>query len=190
VNSSKLRLNRRETMLSLLAVASTGLVSCKDSAGDIKKNVGGFQLGDPFLNSSEMALLTSIAGLIIPTTDTPGAVEAGVQDTIQDLLSNWGEDNVRSYWRGGLKSIGQHFGEEQVFADLSAEKQTELLSALDKGVYKGKIDLPFYKDLKRAVSGAYYMSEVGATQELAYDPVPGDFKGCIEFSEVGKAWAT
>ncbi len=187
---SKLNLTRRETMLSLLAIASTSLVACKDNAGDIKKNVGGFKLGDPFLNGSEMALLTAIAGLIIPNTDTPGAVEAGVQDTIQELLSNWGEDDVRSYWRGGLKAVSGKFGDVDDFVELPVEKQMELLGALDKGVYKDEIDLPFYKDLKRAVVGAYYMSEAGATQELAYDPVPGDFKGCIDFDEIGKAWAT
>jgi len=34
------------------------------------------------------------------------------------------------------------------------------------------------------------MTEVGADEELIYDPVPGDFQGCIPFEDVGRAWAT
>lgn len=182
-------------MLSLLAVATTGLVACKDqqSNSEIKEAVAGYKVGDPFLNGSEMALLTSIAGLIIPQTDTPGAVEAGVHDTIQNLLSNWGEDDVRTHWRNGLKAVSDQFktmGASGSFSELGSDDQVKWLTELDAGVYKDSIDLPFYKDLKRTIATAYYMSEPGATQELAYDPVPGDFKGCIDYSEVGKAWAT
>ncbi len=191
MKSANLKLNRRETMLSLLAVATAGLVACKDKQTDseIKEAVEGYKVGDPFLNGSEMALLTSIAGLIIPDTDTPGAVKAGVPDMIQDLLSNWGDDSVRTYWRAGLKSVADHFGGAE-FASMGADQQVKDLSILDSGVYGGSVKLPFYKDLKQAIAGGYYMSEVGATQELVYDPVPGDFLGCIEFSEIGKAWAT
>jgi hypothetical protein len=35
----------------------------------------------------------------------------------------------------------------------------------------------------------YFTSEVGATQVLRYDPVPGAYHGCIPFEEVGKTWA-
>lgn len=184
MKANKLKLNRRETMLSLLAVASAGMAAgCKDKTATQPSGESKFKIGDPFLNASEMALLTTAAGLIIPKTDTPGADEAGVQDTIQDLLSNWTDGDVRSYWREGIKSISKHF-------DMAAEDKAASLSALDSGVYSKKIDLPFYHDFKQAIVGAYYMSEAGATEELAYDPVPGDFKGCIDFSEVGKAWAT
>lgn len=186
--------NRRETMLGLLAVASAGMAACKEKQPDVytMDGVAEHKLGEPFLGGKEMALLSALAGTIIPKTDTPGAVEAGVPETIQDLLSNWSDGDVRTYWRTGLKSFTDYFANDgsSVFADMSAEDQFSVLSKLDKGVFAGSIDLPIYRDFKQAIAGAYYMSEAGATQELAYDPVPGDFKGCIDFSEVGKAWAT
>ncbi len=188
-------LNRRTAMQSLLAVAAAGMVACRDNevteaavSGETPSKAWG-----KFLNPAEMALLTSVAGLIIPQTDTPGAVEAGVPETIQDLVSNWGADDLREHWRAGLSSVSEHFKSAEgggVFAELSNDQQVLLLSALDTGVYKKTIELPFYKDLKTTIASAYYMSEPGATEELEYDPVPGDFKGCIDFSEVGKAWAT
>jgi hypothetical protein len=48
----------------------------------------------------------------------------------------------------------------------------------------------FYKDLKSTVASAYYMSEPGASEELAYEPVPGDWKGCVPLTEYPKTWAT
>jgi len=44
--------------------------------------------------------------------------------------------------------------------------------------------------MKRTIATAYYMSEVGASEELNYDPVPGDWRADVPFSEIGKAWAT
>ena len=190
-----LKLNRRVAMQSLLAVATASLVACgetKDAETPVETKAPAKSWGK-FLNANEMALLTTVAGLIIPQTDTPGAVEAGVPDTIQELLSGWGADDVRDHWRAGLTSVSDYFQTVEGGGDfkaLSAEQQVVLLGALDTGVYKNEIEMPFYKDLKSTIATAYYMSEPGATEELEYDPVPGDFKGCIDFSEVGKAWAT
>ena len=36
---------------------------------------------------------------------------------------------------------------------------------------------------------AYFTSEEGAKNALAYDPIPGEWSACIDLSEVGKAWA-
>jgi len=35
----------------------------------------------------------------------------------------------------------------------------------------------------------YCESEAGATEHLEWNPVPGPFRGCIDFEEVGKTWA-
>ena len=64
------------------------------------------------------------------------------------------------------------------------------LTAYDAAVYEWQIDDGFYRDLKSTVVEAYYMSEVGATEELAYEPVPGEWIGCVPLSEFPKTWAT
>jgi hypothetical protein len=35
----------------------------------------------------------------------------------------------------------------------------------------------------------YYQSEAGATQELRYELVPGAWRGCVPYSEIGRATA-
>ena len=65
-----------------------------------------------------------------------------------------------------------------------------MLGGYDAKVFSGQIDDGFYRDMKRTISTAYYMSEPGATQELAYEAVPGEWKGCVPLADYPKTWAT
>jgi hypothetical protein len=55
------------------------------------------------------------------------------------------------------------------------------------------MDLPyeisFFKILKDYTLTGYFLSEVGATQALAYERVPGGFQGDLPLAANQKAWA-
>ena len=190
--------SRRDSLKSLLAISAAGaLAACTGQAesGTDKPTSNAslkYASEGKFLSSSEMALLSAVAQTIIPKTDTGGAIEAGVPETIQELASDWGDDNHRKYWREGLAAIGDHFKKVggQAFDKQSPKQREALLSKYDMSVYAGQTDDQFYRDLKSTVSRAYYMSEIGASEELAYEAVPGDFKGCVPLSDYPKTWAT
>jgi len=40
------------------------------------------------------------------------------------------------------------------------------------------------------VTIGYFTSEPGATIALRYDPVPGDYRGCVPLKDIGRGWAT
>ncbi|WP_332910775.1 gluconate 2-dehydrogenase subunit 3 family protein [Algoriphagus boritolerans] len=46
-----------------------------------------------------------------------------------------------------------------------------------------------YRSLKSTVLWAYFTSEGIGKNVLSYDPIPGEFKGCIPVSEVGNTWS-
>jgi hypothetical protein len=48
---------------------------------------------------------------------------------------------------------------------------------------------PFFYKLKLLTVLGYYTSEVGATQELSYNPVPGRYEGDVDFDKVGRQWS-
>lgn len=50
-------------------------------------------------------------------------------------------------------------------------------------------DVPFMRSMKELTLVGYYTSEIGATQELRHEPVPGRFDGCVPFAEIGRTWA-
>lgn len=50
-------------------------------------------------------------------------------------------------------------------------------------------DSQFFPMMKELTLVGYYTSEVGATEELRYEPVPGRWEGCVPFDEIERAWA-
>ena len=94
------------------------------------------RLGDvPFrtLNPAQQALVTNIAEMIIPETDTPGATRVKVPEFIDLLLTEWASDDERTVFLAGLGDIDARastMGQNR-FVDLTAARKTELLTALD-----------------------------------------------------------
>jgi len=181
--------DRRTTLKMLLAISATGAASCAP-----KDNVDSTRpvLDVSELSLSNMAILTALVDTIIPTTDTPGAVEAGVPETLAALVKEWGDQSFRNYWDAGLTELDKTLTKlgGQKFSKMSARARENLLSKYDADVYADKADGMFYKDMKATTATAYYMSEPGATQELIYEAVPGDWKGCVPFEDIGRTWAT
>src|SRR5207302_489004 len=74
----------------------------------------------------ELSLVTDIAELIIPETDTPGATSVKVPQFIDLLLTEWMSDSERAVFLDGLREIGA-----RGFASMSPAQRVELLEALD-----------------------------------------------------------
>jgi len=189
-------MKRRSVIQALLAISAGGaLAACSGETGGGGNSADSAALKyaseGAFLTDKEMALMGAIAQTIIPKTETAGAVEAGVPATLQALISEWADDNMRRQWRAGFASLSEYFRAKggRDF-QLKSEKQRKvLLAPYDTMVYNGKHQDPFYKDLKSMIATAYYMSEPGATEELAYEPLPGDWKGCVPLADYPVTWA-
>lgn len=187
-------MNRRTAIVSLLAIsASSALSACGNAdapspRGTVDRDLD-FATPTTFFNTDEMALIGALAGTILPKSETAGAVEAGVPDTIQLLASVWGDNNYRRYWRRGLADLNIRLSGETVFANMSATTQATALKRLDADVFDGNIENRFYRDFKATVIEAYYKSEPGASEELAYEPIPGEWIGCAPLSDYPKTWA-
>jgi Gluconate 2-dehydrogenase subunit 3 len=66
------------------------------------------RLGDvPFrtLNPDQRAIVTAIAEMIIPETETPGATSVKVPEFIDLILTEWASDEEREAFLAGLKDI-------------------------------------------------------------------------------------
>jgi hypothetical protein len=78
------------------------------------------------LNAAQQALVTEIAEMIIPETDTPGATSVKVPQFIDLILTDWMSDNEKSVFLSGLNAI-----DASGFAPLSRPQKVELLTKLD-----------------------------------------------------------
>ena len=87
-----------------------------------------------FFDKHEYALVATMAALIIPSDDTPGATEAGAVDYIDNLVAEF--PNYQKIYRQGLQWVDafsrQHYGKENDFLKLGTPEQIELLQVIDR----------------------------------------------------------
>ena len=143
-----------------------------------------------FFNADQYPALARICDLIIPETDTPGALTAGVPGLIDLMLTSWASPEIRKRYSDGLDHINElavvRMSAE--FAACTNAQQIDLLQALDDEAFAEGAPETFFKELKKMVLFAYYSSEEGATIELKFDRIPGQYRGCVPLNEIGRAW--
>jgi hypothetical protein len=162
-------------------------------------------IGHAFLDSGQRAMIETLAGMIIPRTDTPGAIEAGVPHFIELMVSDWYTATERGIFVAGLAQLDEHcvthagkpftqcdtaqqvaaLGDAERLAGLYVPEQTE------PDIFGRYVDqhTPFFTKLKELTVLGYYTSEVGATQELAYNPMPMRYDGDHDFAAIGRQWS-
>jgi len=146
----------------------------------------------PHLNDTVVAM----AEQIIPATDTPGAKGARVNEFIDVILTEWATPEERAHFIAGLEEIDKQsqklFGKN--FADASSEQQLVQLRAIDDVTLAGRVASAhhgnhvseadtqlkgnFWEVFKRITVHGYYTSEVGFSQELKLQIIPGAQHGC------------
>jgi len=148
-----------------------------------------------FLTQDQGVLITQLAEIIIPKTDTPGAKDVGVPAFIDLMMKDAYPQEDKDRFLEGLKTFDEqaekNFGDR--FIELDPEKQVEHVKAVHAAALeenKGRDERPFILMVKELTLLGFFTSEPGATQVLQYEAVPGAYKGCISLEEVGKTWAT
>lgn len=144
-----------------------------------------------FFTPEEFAMITRLADLIIPETDTPGAVRAGVPAYIDFVVSRNVE--AQKLCREGLAWL-----EKQGFPKMDEAAQIHLLTPLSNQVDEAsrwvrkdhprprpaaKLPLPaaFFRTIKSLTADGYYTSQSGLVQDLKYpgNSVLAEFPTCV-----------
>jgi glucoside 3-dehydrogenase (cytochrome c) hitch-hiker subunit len=149
------------------------------------------------LNSHQFTTVKTMAELILPRTDTPGAADAGAAEFADLILTEWYDENQRTRFLTGLAAVDSRsqtlFAKD--FVESSPTQQAEILTALgeemeaeadaklDKAIFsewKPEEETSFYPMLRWLTLTAYYTSEDGATRELNFQIIPDRHAGCVE----------
>jgi len=189
----QIKMNRREILKQTSLVVGGAL-----SLGTISAVMGGckaesIDLGwvPKILSTDQAQLVSEIAERIIPKTDTPGAKDAGVASFIDNALDLNILGEKRSALITGLTQFSKMSKDKfsRSFIDISDEDKDAVIKAVAADGAEGDSVNPVFKQLRELVVAGFFSSEVGAKGTLAYDPIPGEYKGCINFKDVGKAYA-
>lgn len=176
----------------VLAGCTTGPSASPDADITAASAKGGF------LKAEELAIVTAMAEQIIPRTDTPGAIDAGVPAFIDRMLTGFYQAKEQNVVRVGLAQVATDAaGRGKPFAQLASEDQVALMKGYDQAQYdqtrrnagQQNTSPHFFRMIKELTIIGYCMSQAGATSTMRYEQNPGPFRGDVPYSEIGKAWA-
>ena len=144
--------------------------------------------------ADRLALLAEMADTILPDTDTPGAKAAKVHEFIAIVVQDcFPPEDREEFWKQ-LEATdlqcktSQGAGFVQCAPAQRIAFFTELQAAAKKESDSRPGSNPFFYTLKNLTLGGYFSSEIGATQALAFDPIPGGWIPDMIIDAGTKAW--
>jgi Gluconate 2-dehydrogenase subunit 3 len=149
------------------------------------------------LNPHQNQTVITIAELIIPQTETPGAKAARVNEFIDVILSEWYQPEEKSAFLDGLADVdvraNEFFGKE--FMTCTQKQQVEILEGLEdevpvfrtprarRALRKPPQQRNFFAMMKQLTLVGYYTSQIGFEQELREQIIPRRHAGCAPSEE-------
>lgn len=156
-----------------------------------------------FLTKEQGQVVMAVTDLILPKTETPSGTEVGVPSFVDQSIKLIMTAEDQKIMTDGLDSLDAFAKDKygKAFISLTKEEQYEVLNRMDEEAKllaesieqmpadQEKPDGHYFLNLKGLIIGGYFSSEEVATHVLNYDPIPGEYRGCIPYSEVGATWA-
>ncbi len=156
-----------------------------------------------FFSADEGTVVKNLVDLILPKTgDLPGASDVNVAEFIDLYTSKAVGKEEQDGYKKGLTAVMNALGKP--VKDLTTDDYDGLLAKFLKATKeeqeafrsdeKDGAVLETLMGLRGSAIWAYKTSELVGEEVLAYDPVPGEQKGCISVEEAtgewgGRAWS-
>jgi hypothetical protein len=190
-------MNRRKAIGSIVAVGLTGV-----GVYSWTEYRSWYKNPDYQYLENARPTLSALAETIIPTSDTPGAAGCDVDKFIVVMIRDCAEIRDANTFIDGLKKLAQYSYDmagkkyedcttrEQVIILRHFEEKGKPMGGLWGKVQKRYLGRSFFSILKDYTVQGFCTSQKGASQSLAYVPVPTAYHGCIPLQPGQHGWAT
>ena len=147
-----------------------------------------------FLSEAQARLVDEISECLLPKTDTPGAKDIQVFRFVDLMLKQVLDVEEQSKFTSGLESFDEQCQQEQgqSFTDCSKEQQNEFMQSWINSFAEDPDNShasEFFKQFKKLALLAYFTSEEVGENVLGYNPIPGNYEGCLPLEEEQKIWS-
>ncbi len=187
-------LDRRALLQAALAGLSISVLGVEQAWADVAAAAPGAGLP-----AKTMAFLNAYSDTLIPDTDTPGALKAGAPAFAALLLSR-SEPKDLTETLAKLDLIEQDLAlrGKAPFTQLKPAARAAVLAAFDQEVMtRPAAPKPApaqdygtaYRQLRGLTLLGYYTSEIGGSQELRYELVPGRYDADIPYDPKARAYS-
>lgn len=134
------------------------------------------------LDARQAALVLAVADTVLPRTDTPGALDAGVVEFLDRLLASWHTELERTQFLAGLDAFDAQCraATGKAFDALDQAGRSGFLSGVD-GAPRGAPGTgpAFYARLKEVTVFAFLTSKPVQDAVFKTPVIPGRFEGCV-----------
>jgi hypothetical protein len=151
-----------------------------------------------FIPKDDFKIISNLMEMIIPKTDIPGAIELKLPEFVDAYIDAvWGEKEKTDFtetWEVFIGASTKAAGKENENDLSAADWDAQLAKYLKPGN-----DIPadeilasqFVNQLRSLTVNAFKTNEFIGEEVLAYAPIPGEQKGCVDLMEAtgGKAWS-
>jgi hypothetical protein len=172
-------MKRRSAIRNLILITGGAalLPSCLHTPGKAS-----ITLKNLVVDADQEKLLATVAGAIIPTTDTPGAQELGIHLFVLRMIDDCYTKEDRQTFVKGLgeleKFAVRHTGSS--FSDADQQQRAGLLAGIGEEDAAGKALQYFTRTMRQLTIRGYLNSQYVMTALLPYQLVPGHFHGCVD----------
>lgn len=146
------------------------------------------------ISEDQVAFLNEVGEAILPHSDrSPGAKETNIGGFMRAIVMDCYEKKEAEIFVSGIEKIDRQSKAQfqKGFMELSLKDRQTLLIEFDKeaGNLAENEGPHFFTMMKQLTIWGYFTSEPGATKALRYNPIPGRYEGCVEYTPGDKAWA-
>lgn len=147
----------------LMAMSQWGQTADKQSSGLSK--------ADSLLDDSQREIVARVSDIIIPRTDTPGAIDAGVPAFMDVMLRDCYKKPAQDAFVAGVRNL-----ESKNFLALKSDQQTDILKQVEASATPSATSPSFWQIVKEVTLLGYFTSEAGIKASFDYQPIPGRFE--------------
>lgn len=130
-------------------------------------------------------VLYSLCDCIIPPTDTPGAVESGVAEFVESVVTDLFSKKMVLQFESALVGLND-FCKSKIETLFNSAPFDMKVLAIQHLIER---DPEIFYAIREAVVVGYFTSFKGATIALQYNPMPLHFDGKVKLSDAPKQWS-
>lgn len=165
---------------SAVVITAAGISGCRqENNGLLTVHEGG-----KFFNAQQLTLLQDVSEIMIPRTDSPGAIDAQVASFADAMMLTWASEDTQKQFLGFLSALNTRAMAQfnKPYTKLATLERTALIEEIDTEAFS---DAPSeisadYKRVKSLVFHLFYSSEQGSKD---YVPIPGQYNGNLTLDE-------
>ncbi len=153
------------------------------------------------LTAVDIPLLDEIGETIIPTTaEVLGAKATKIGEYMVLMVKDCFDSEEQTIFLNGLNEFDERCAKtyKSSFLNLEASQKLELIQQMQIEATAYNLEqesveesLPHYfNQIKDLTISGYFTSEIGITQAMRYQKIPGKYEECIPYKKGDRPWAT